>query len=108
MGGRSQEGSFDQIQEEIGLGFDPTKTMGRARSRPRDRSPAGPQSHRPDTDPARRGWAGTQEPKPPLTTGRKVSHVQYIGPPSPRASPHGGVARGADPRQRGPTAADLA
>jgi hypothetical protein len=47
-GGR--QSPYDQMQREIGLGFDPTSTMNRNRSRPRDNSPAGPQSYRPETE----------------------------------------------------------
>lgn len=109
---RSRDGSFDQMQQEIGLGFDPTKPMGRARSRPRDRSPAGPQSHRPDIDASRRWWPEQQHQPQPMMTKKprsNVTHVPYIGPPSPRAGSRSGGSHGtSDPRQRGQTAADIA
>lgn len=117
---RSQDGSFDHMQQEIGLGFDPTKAMGRARSRPRDRSPAGPQSQ-----PARAGagapapWGGFPQPGSKESYGQpqqerathvkgNVTHLPYLGPPSPRASPRRDGARGTDASPRRQTAADLA
>lgn len=88
--------------------------MGRARSRPRDRSPAGPQSQPPGPDAAAR-WRAFEEanakPSAQYQPGRhspkrNVTQLPYLGPPSPKASPRRG--RYADNSARGRTAADLA
>jgi hypothetical protein len=83
---RSRESPYDQMQRETGLRFDPGQTMARARSRPRDHSPAGPQSYRPDTEASKHGFPDQHNRYSRPNLKANVSHVQYIGPPSPRAA----------------------